>query len=288
MKTRLFPLSLCLAVPFALGLGCITDKDVIDSAADGGTETETGEPAEPDSDEDGLTDAEEEVIGTDPNDKDTDDDGYWDSWEVDEGTDPLDYESRIYQGLWPYNPGKDALDQGNMATATTDADSLFPRKQFLDHHGDMVDIYDFTEYVNGNDELAFMIVDLSAMWCGPCHNMADWIAGVDNSQTAGLQQAYPTVRDKVHEGRIWWLTFIVENAQNGNPTIEDAQSWYAQHQDPFIPILVDDNKDILNVYNGGQFPFFFLLDPYMKIEFWGIPGPGDNPFVPLFYVDQYL
>ena len=43
-----------------------------------------------DLDDDGLTNEEEEELGTDPNDPDTDDDGTNDGDEVDNGTDPLD------------------------------------------------------------------------------------------------------------------------------------------------------------------------------------------------------
>ena len=299
MKLRSLPLFVCfLALP--LSSGCDTEDDTSegDPAAEEDTGGETGEtgeaggeegPAEdPDSDEDGLSDAEEAELGTDPNLKDTDSDNYWDSWEVTEGTDPLDPASRIYQGSWPYNPNKDELEAGTVSTATTEKGSLFPRQAFVDNHGDYVDIYDFSEFTNADGDLAFMIVDMSAMWCGPCHNMADWIAGVDNNDTAGLQQSYPTVREKVHDLRIWWLTFVVEAADGSPPTLGDAQSWYASHQDPYIPILADENVDILPIYNGGQFPFFFLLDPYMAIEDWRIPGPSDNPFYALFLVDQYL
>ena len=157
-----------------------------------------------------------------------------------------------------------------------------------DHWGDQVDIYDFSEFKNDNDELAYMIIDMSAQWCGPCHNMADWISGTDNANTAGLQSSYPTVREKIAQYRIWWLTIIVENAQGGPPTLSDATSWFESHQDNHIPVMVDDTQQIRNVYNGGQYPFFFLLDPFMAIEFWGLPGPGDNPFLALFFVDQYL
>jgi hypothetical protein len=71
-----------------------------------------GDPGPLDSDQDGLTDEEEAEIGTDPNLKDTDADNYWDPWEITEGTDPLDPGSRSYTGYWPYNPNKDALEQG--------------------------------------------------------------------------------------------------------------------------------------------------------------------------------
>lgn len=46
-----------------------------------------------DADGDGLTDAEEEALGTDPNNPDTDGDGFLDGEEVDCGSDPLDPDS---------------------------------------------------------------------------------------------------------------------------------------------------------------------------------------------------
>jgi hypothetical protein len=46
-----------------------------------------------DADGDGLSDEEEEDLGTDPNDPDTDDDGVEDGEEVDCGSDPLDPDS---------------------------------------------------------------------------------------------------------------------------------------------------------------------------------------------------
>ncbi|WP_146658616.1 TlpA family protein disulfide reductase [Enhygromyxa salina] len=261
-----------------------------DSTGDGDTETgETGEPEDPDSDQDGLTDAQEAELGTDPNKKDTDADNYWDSWELLEGTDPLDKASRIYQGFWPYSPTKNELPQGSWDTSTTEPLSPFPRAEFLDQHGDMVDIYDFNNFtINETGEPSYMIIDMSAQWCGPCHNMAEWISGADTAETASLQQTYPTVRDKVYSLRIWWITVIVEDAGGGPPTLSDAESWYSIHQDNHIPVLVDETQGVRNIYNGGQYPFFFLLDPNMAVEYWGVPGPGDNPFLALWFVEQYL
>jgi hypothetical protein len=254
-------------------------------------EAETGEV--PDSDGDGLNDEEEAELGTDPNDVDTDDDNYWDSWEVTEGTDPLDVESRIYTGYWPYNPNKDELEQGSWATASPNVGSLFPRAEFLDHHGDMVDLYDFTNFplAYGYDlPLAYFIFDLSAQWCGPCHNVANWMAGVDSPDTAWIQQLYPTVRDKVHNFRIWWFTFIVENSAGGPPTASDASSWYSIHHDNSIVILVDANQQMWPVFGSNAFPHFFLLDPEMKIEYF--PGPADatdtNPYPAVGLVDTLL
>lgn len=259
-------------------------------AETGGTEGETdGGTEELDTDQDGLTDVEEAELGTDPTKKDTDADNYWDSWEVLEGTDPLDLASRIYTGFWPYNPDKDALVQGTWAQASTTAGSQFPRQVFLDQHGDMVEIYDFANFTyNDTGDPAYFIIDMSAQWCGPCHNMAEWISGADTPDTAPLQQIYPSVREKVHNLRIWWVTIIVENAGGGAPGLNDSQSWYGVHQDPYIPILVDDTQQVRNTYNGGSYPFFFLLDPVMAVEFWEVAGPGDNTFPALWMVQQHL
>jgi hypothetical protein len=48
---------------------------------------------DPDTDNDGLTDAEEEYHGTDPFDPDSDGDGFTDAKEIAEGSDPLDSDS---------------------------------------------------------------------------------------------------------------------------------------------------------------------------------------------------
>ena len=72
---------------------------------------------DPDSDDDGLTDGEEVVLGTDPFDPDTDDDGLTDGQEVETyGTDPLDPDTdddglndgdEIAAGTDPFDPDTD-------------------------------------------------------------------------------------------------------------------------------------------------------------------------------------
>lgn len=258
--------------------------------AESGTDGETDDgDANLDSDQDGLTDVEEMEIGTDPTLVDTDADSYWDSWEVTEDTDPLDPDSRIYTAYWPYNPNKNELVQGSWEAASTAAGSQFPRHSFLDQTGDYLDLYDLANFTgNSTGEPSYFIIDVSAQWCGPCHNMAEWIAGKDTPETAPLQQIYPSVREKVHGLRIWWVTIIVENGSGGMPTFVDAESWFMLHQDPYIPVLVDETWQVRGTYGASSYPFFFLLDPSMAVEFWDTAGPGDNTFPALWMVQQYL
>jgi len=110
------------SVPPVPGLGSITfsfDPDSDDDGLTDGEEVLLGtDPFDPDTDDDGLTDGEEvEVYGTDPLDPDTDHDGLSDGDEVHVyGTDPLNPDTdgdglmdglEIALGLDPLNPDTD-------------------------------------------------------------------------------------------------------------------------------------------------------------------------------------
>ena len=267
----------------------VTDgSDVVDDTTDTGTD-DSSVPL--DSDEDGLTDEEEAMYGTDPLKKDTDGDRYWDSWEITEGTDPLDPDDRIYYGYWPYNPNKADVEQGSWGGAKKNVGTPFPAGTFLDQYGDMVDPYDFTNFDQTEwGEPAYFIFDLSAQWCGPCHNVADWIAGVDNGNTSWIQDSYPTVREKVHTVRIWWTTFVVQDANGQLPTQADVQTWFNQHHDPLIPLFVDAEQKVLNAYGSDSFPHFFLMTPELKLGYFPQPGESTNanPYPALGLVDTQL
>ena len=292
MKKAAFPLSLGLLLTTA---ACVvedndTDNNMpADSGADASDEGDSAEEgaddssANADSDNDGLTDEEEAALGTDPNKKDTDGDIYWDSWEVTEGTDPLDPEDRIYTGYWPYNPDKDDLDPGGWNVIGKFKDSRFPRDQFLDQNGEFVDNYDFSEYPSAtNPEGTYIIVDLSAVWCGPCHTVADWIAKGNNPD---LEAAYPTIRAKVHEGRVFWHTYLIEDASGNPPALSDSQNWAAQHPDPYVPVFVDEAQRTNIAYGVGSIPHFFITGPDMLLEYF--PPAGESGYETLSIIDAY-
>jgi hypothetical protein len=255
---------------------CEGGSDLDDPIGEGESESETGEPPPaPDSDQDGLSDDEEAELGTDPHDKDSDDDNYWDSWEVVEGTDPLDLESRIYRGWWPYRPNKDELPQGSWDTASTEPGSYFPRAAFHDRHGDLVDVYDFGEFtINSTGEPAFIVMDVSAQWCGPCHIMASFVGGVVHPDTAALIENFPSIPEKIHDLRVWWMTFIVEGGDGGPPNVEDTEVWFSVHPDNYIPVFADEEQLVLEHFGGMWFPFMFLVDPQMRIHYWDDDPPN--------------
>ena len=131
----------------ALGVllaGCgSTDVEMdLDADGDGLTDAEENElgtdPTEADTDGDGLADGEEGDLGTDPTNADSDGDGYSDSEELAEGTDPVDGDSHPYLGGYVTNPCEEPPEATGSAVGDVMADFAL-----VDQHGDTVRLYDF-------------------------------------------------------------------------------------------------------------------------------------------------
>jgi len=101
-----------------------------------------GESASPDSDGDGLTDAEEEELGSDPNEADTDGDGWDDLEEVEGNTDPTKKNDHPYEGGWAIADCRDDIDgDGDNSQVGNIADQF----QLTDQFGDNVRLHDFCD-----------------------------------------------------------------------------------------------------------------------------------------------
>jgi len=116
-----------LALTYHIGFG--TDPLDPDTDGDGLPDAEEivlgSDPLDPDTDGDGLSDAEEVLLGTDPLDRDTDDDGLRDGDEIVAGTDPFDPDSDddLLSDKWEVSNGTDPLD-GLDALTDGDGDGL--------------------------------------------------------------------------------------------------------------------------------------------------------------------
>ena len=132
-----------------------------------------------DTDGDGLTDAEEEVLGTDPNVADTDGDGFDDGVEVNQGTNPLVSES-LWQGTpWPDEGWPDygeAAAEAGIVGEDYEVGSVIPNLQLRDQFGDSIRLHQF--YSMG------LVVMISSTYCSECDGYA-----------AGAQAEWVQVRD---------------------------------------------------------------------------------------------
>ena len=127
MRTVLRP-----GILMALMIGC------------GAAELKVGEESffDVDSDGDGLTDSEEEEMGSDPDNIDSDGDGFEDGVEADWYTDPTNPSDHPYEGGWPI----DACRNDLTATGMAEGDVIEDVK-LLDQYGEEIRIHDFCDHV---------------------------------------------------------------------------------------------------------------------------------------------
>lgn len=228
------------------------DDDAVGDDDDAAGDDDDSTPSNVDTDGDGLTDSEEEQLGTDPTDVDSDGDGYEDGWEVTEGTNPADPNSVIYEGRWPYNPNKDSMGNGSWGVGAS-VGQQFPRWTAVDQFGDTVDFYDLA------GAGVPIVIDVSAMWCGPCNEMADWLDGANNGFVGGGE----AIREAVWDGELVWVTALFEDHFGSAADTSDTQSWYAEYPTDGVLVLPDGALEVTSLINPPGIPSLSLLNSNM-------------------------
>jgi len=114
----------------------------------------------------------------------------------------------------------------------------------LNQNGDEVSLYDYYGKV--------IILDFSAMWCGPCQ--------------AAARSIDDTVK-KFGADEIVYITILIENTQRLPPTIEDLELWASGNNIELGPVLGADRSFLEN--NGWQleaWPTFYFIDREMILR----------------------
>lgn len=259
--------SLGVLVGCASGGGSDTEGDTEESApadsdGDGISDAEEEElgldAASSDSDGDGLDDGTEIEQGLDPLNADSDGDGYSDAEELDAGKDPLDDSSVVYEGGWPYSTEKSQLDPADVPDVAARGE-LFMNYTARDQYGQQVQLWDFM-----NDEDKYIIIDVSAEWCGPCQVVALWLDGGPDYYE--LEPEYGVVREAIDNGDAYWVTILAED-RSGNASRQPAvDRWFADFPHPKVPVLADPNYESVPFTDLNAFPYLMVLKPDMTVS----------------------
>ena len=125
------------------GDGVDNDEDgLIDCLDDDCATIDICDPFQLDADDDGLSDGDEDLLGSDPEDPDSDGDGWLDGDEADEHCDPTDAADHPYTGGWPIGACRYDHQGGSGGWGVGD---IVVNVALEDQFGDTVALHDFCE-----------------------------------------------------------------------------------------------------------------------------------------------
>ena len=116
---------------------------------------------------------------------------------------------------------------------------IIPRFEGIDQFGESVDLYDFA------NQGKMILIELSAAWCKPCSDLANWLATNNQKITENLwwKDRYLPIRNMIQNDEIFMINFMyegIDKINKVNATPNDVTSWYNQYPDPHVPILADE------------------------------------------------
>ena len=266
-----------IALSLAVLAGCEPEETVPDDTdGDGLNDDEEADlgtdPEAVDSDGDTISDGAEVDAGLNPLSVDTDGDSYQDNWEQFEGTDPLDANSVIYQGMWPYNMDKAQYESRTWDDSGNQEGDPLAYFSWADHFGDMVDVYDFADHGKP------IMIDIAAMWCGPCQGISKWLSGTGDPYN--WEGTAPHVREAVENGDVYWVTLLGDDLNpnaTGDVEPDELDDWTSAFPDDHVAVLGDatgkDGRGDAEFYLlANAWPTTILYDEHLEV----MVGPG-NP-----------
>ena len=151
---------------------------------------------------------------------------------------------------------------------------IMPRFEALDQFGESVDLYDFA------NQGKMILIELSAGWCAPCNDLANWLATNDQSITKNRwwKNRYSPIRNMIKNGEIYLINFMFEGEDKINKataTPDDVIRWYEKFPEPHVPVLADEYRFLHSWVKPTGLPCIFLVDENMRLINYTSRGLND-------------
>ena len=208
-----------------------------------------------------------------------------------------------YLGGWPVNPNSDEIEDpgfdlpcpgstGCECQTSADCDNnncrahprgnycvpkkgdIMPRFEAIDQFGESVDLYDFA------NQGKMILIELSAAWCSPCRDLANWLTKNDQKITENpwWKDRYLPIRDMIENGEIFLVNFMFEGKDKANKvtaTPDDVVEWYNKYPDSNVPVLADEYRFAHTWVKPTGLPCIFLVDENMRLINYSNRGLAD-------------
>jgi len=232
-----------------LGLGACTRDSDDDGLKNSREEVLGTNPKLADTDHDGLNDGREIRLGSDPLAADSDGDGLSDGDEIKYGADPnvVDTDAdgytdrdEVVEGHDPANP-KDRIYKGHWPyyfdKETIKGGKIAPGGAEV---GKRVGRFQLKDQHGDNVDLFDfynagkpVLIDYSGVWCFWCNVMASWLAddGTYSAYYEGWDDEFPGLREGVANGDIYFVTILNGDLTGANPATKKDATEWADKYD---------------------------------------------------------